>query len=162
MMITQKASLFLEPKPRRTTGGMVRPWSGSRGEVMLAKSSFRIAVKPQREIQSYRSLSVSAYSQPVPDRARISGCETCPDPQPKSRRAVGSRGPERARSGGDHLAQQALAGCGAVGAPSGGTSKICAIATLKTSPKIAAATRRGGSSAAASKESGPSACVGRS
>jgi hypothetical protein len=34
--------------------------------------------------------------------------------------AVGSRGPERARSGGDHLAQQVLAGCGAVGAPSGG------------------------------------------
>ena len=52
--------------------------------------------------------------------ARISGCETGPDPQPKSRRAVGSRGPERARSGGDHLAQQVLAGCGAVGAPSGG------------------------------------------
>ena len=94
--------------------------------------------------------------------ARISGCETGPDPQPKSRRAVGSRGPERARSGGDHLAQQALAGCGAVGAPRGGTSKICAIATHKTTPKIAAATRRGGSSAAASKESGPSACVGRS
>ena len=41
-------------------------------------------------------------------------------PQPKSRRAVGSRGPERARSGGNHLAQQTLAGCGAVGAPSGG------------------------------------------
>ena len=52
--------------------------------------------------------------------ARISGCETGPDPQPKSRRAVGSRGPERARSGGNHLAQQTLAGCGAVGAPSGG------------------------------------------
>ena len=52
--------------------------------------------------------------------ALISGCETGPDPQPKSRRAVGSRGPERARSGSDHLAQQALAGCGAVGAASGG------------------------------------------
>ena len=93
-------------------------------------------------------------------RARISGCETGPHPQPKSRRAVGSRGPERARRDGNHLAQHVLAGCGAVGAPCGGTSKICAIATLKTSPKIAAATRRGGSAAAASEESGPSACVG--
>ena len=67
--------------------------------------------------------------------ARISGCETGPDPQPKSRRAVGSRGPERARSGGDHLAQQALAGCGAVGAPSGGNLTFAPRQRSKTSPK---------------------------
>ena len=67
--------------------------------------------------------------------ARISGCETGPDPQPKSRRAVGSRGPERARSGGDHLAQQVLAGCGAVGAPSGGNLTFAPRQRSKTSPK---------------------------
>ena len=84
----------------------------------------------------------------MPDGPIFWPANRIPDPQPKSPRAVASPGPERARSASGRLAHQALAGCGAVGAPSGGNSVRCAAATLKTSRKslwqlgAAAAARR--------------------